>query len=137
LNNLVKTIGRRTALARSIILTEIFRENIEAGAPSLIITDLRHLLEYHVGRISAADKPIFERFQFCLFCREDDCSQWLETLQGDREYIKIEGYGVLVAVSEEEYRTEKRIGLAIANKRLRDSGFFGLVKRVIAEENNF
>ena len=121
-------IGRRTALARAIIMLDITRQNVEAKAPPLIMADLIRILKYHIGRLSPDKRDVLREFSFCLFFHKPDLAY--QAMEG-RKTIEIIGYGTVVSVSMKEYYMEKKIRLAIARRNLRNSGFFDLVGRVV------
>jgi len=131
---IIKVVGRRTALARAIILTDILRQNIEAEAIDRIVAELERLLDYHVNRLSDENKEVFSRFQYCLFFHNGrDRQAEIPCDIDNRDCLRVEGYGLVVSITEKEYKIEKKVRIALANKSLKDSGFFGLVKRVVEE----
>jgi len=121
-------IGRKTALARAIIMLDITRQNVDAQAPPLIMKDLIRILKYHIRRLSPRERKILKEFSFCLFFRKPDLGH--QDMKG-RWTIEIVGYGNVVPVSMREYYMEKKIRFAIAMRNLRNSGFFDLVGKVV------
>ncbi len=119
-------INKRTALARAIIMTHRFRANVDAEAPILILKDMARIVRYHVSRITPEDKETVKRFRYSIHLWEP-C---YETMR-DREVIHIPDRGYYVSVSRSEYLLEDKVRTALAHERLRKSGFFGLVRKVV------
>lgn len=120
--------GKRTALARAIIMIHLFRRNIDAGAPILILKDFARIIRYHVNRLTPQNKETVKRFRYSIHLREP-CHETMK----DREVIHILGHGYYVSISRSEYLLEDKIRTALAHERLRKSGFFELVRRVVED----
>jgi len=120
-------IGKRSALARALIMTDGLRRNVIAKAPLLIIKDFTRIIRYHIKRLSPEEKEIFKLFSFHLVLRGDD---FVDFIVGERPVINVGKYKC-VAVTPTEYYLERKIRFSIAMCNLEKSGFFGLVKMVV------
>jgi len=120
-------VNRRSALARALIMTDLFHRNVVmANAPSLITKDFVRIIRYHVKRLTKENKEIFKQFSFHLVFPINGVPLDLE---GHPTIII--GNKTCVGVTRDEYLLDDKLQTSIAMHNLEKSGFFGLVKKVV------